>query len=557
MNHIRKQKLLALASCSSVLLLAACGDSSADEPVTMEDIGTTGAMEDFNVGDTFIAEEPLEISILYRDLPGYPYDEDWMFFEVLEEKHNVTFEALQIPLSDFEERRSVTIAAGDMPDYATDTWPGNEDQFVSSGAILPISDYVHLMPHYQKRLEEWDIEEELNTIRHSDGKYYMLPGINENVHFDFSLKINQTIFDEYGLEKPNTWEELREVLTVLRDETGQTPMTAWWQGNALLSFSAPSFGTIGGWGFGDGVQFNEELNEFVYAPMQDEYKDMVEYFAGLVSDGLMDPESFTQDDDTTRSKLLNLEAFVSSGQAGTISTVNADLAETHGEGSYEFVRTPLPIGPAGPIVSGSRLVSGIMLNSNVADRDDFLALLQFIDWLYYSDEGYEFALWGVEGETFEKTDEAPGGYRPLEDISFEHMNPNASMDLQEDFGFGNAAFAFAGSAYLRESNMNADDMAFQQEMNAEREYAPIDPPYPMSAAEQEQLAVYQTNLNDMTQEYTLRFITGQYDMERWSDFMEELENQNVDAYLDLINNAYEEFQETLEEVEQQEEELTE
>lgn len=65
------------------------------------------------------------------------------------------------------------------------------------------------MPHYQDRVEKWGLEEELDTLRYLDGKYYVLPGIHENVHYDFSMKYNKTVFDEHGIEEPESWDELR------------------------------------------------------------------------------------------------------------------------------------------------------------------------------------------------------------------------------------------------------------------------------------------------------------------------------------------------------------
>lgn len=553
-----KKKLLMMGlTLSGGLLMAACNNGgtaneegqASDNGEETIDIGTTGAMEDFNVGDTFVATEPLDISILYRDLSAYPYDPDWRFFEVLEEEHNVFYDAVAVPLSDFEERRSVTIAAGDMPDYVTDSWPGVENEFVASGAILPISDYVEYMPHFQERVEKWGLQEELDNLRYLDGKYYVLPGINENVHFDFSLKYNKTVFDEYGIEEPTSWDELRSALEILRDETGTMPMTLWWQGNATFLFAGPSFDTVGGWGFGDGAMYDEETNQFVYAPMQDGYRDMIEYFAGLVEDGLLTPEAFTQDGERTRNQLVNNEAFVSSGQALTMADVNEGLEDRGDDNEQEFVRMPMLDGPAGPKVGGSRLVSGVMFNNNVAERDDLLALLQYVDWLYYSDEGNEFAQWGIEGETYEKTDEVAGGYRPLDGISYETFNPGAPESLQEDYGFGNVAFAFASNAEITLSKMNDSEIAFQQSMIESRELVTPDPPYPMSQADQEQAALLSTTLKDTVDQYTMRFITGQYSLDRWDEFMSDLENQNVDGYMELINNAYEAFQETLEEVE--------
>lgn len=548
----KKNLLFSLTICGGLLLAACNNEDAADDPdeeITEDDIGTVGAMDDFEFGDTFVATEQLDIEILYRDIPDYPVDNDWMFFEHLEEEHNVYYDIMTVPLSDFEERRSVTVAAGDMPDYATDTWPGDEGDFSASGAILAISDYVHLMPHFQQRIEDWELEQQIDNMRQLDGKYYVLPGVNENVHFDFSLKYNRTVFDEHGLDEPETWDELREALVVLRDETGTEPMTLWWQGDALFNFSGASFDTVGGWGFGGGVIFDEDADEFVYAPMQQGYRDMIEYFAELHEDGLLDQEAFTQDGDMANNKLTNLEAFVSSGQAGTMSEVNNGLEEAYGDGEYEFVRMPLLEGPAGPQVAGGQLVSGIMLNADVAERDDFLAMLQYIDWLYYSDEGTEYAQWGVEGETFEQTDEEPGGYRPVDGIGFEQFNSDADEDLQADYGYGNVAFAFAGPAEIRQSIMNEDEMAYQERMNEERELIEEDPTYPMSAADQEQAALMSTPLQDTVDQYTLRFITGQYSLDRWDEFMDDLENQNVDGYLDLVNDAYRDFQETLEEVE--------
>src|SRR5699024_10210614 len=232
--------------------------------------------------------------------------------------------------------------------------------------------------------------------------------------------------------------------------------------------------------------YDEDLDEFVYAPMQQGYRDMVEYFAGLVDDGLLNPEAFTQDGDMTRTQLVNMESFVSSGQALTMADVNDGLADANGDGEYEFVRMPILDGPAGPKVAGSRLASGVMFNNNIAEREDLLAVLQYVDWLYYSDEGNEYAQWGIEGETFVKTDETEGGYLPADNISYENFNPNADENLQEHYGFGNVAFAFASNYDITLSKMTDQEIHYQKSMIESRELLDVDPPYPMSQPDQEE-----------------------------------------------------------------------
>lgn len=554
-----KKRLLTSLTLSGAFLLIACGngDNGAGEPgedggdLDETDFGMEHAMEDYSVGDTFVAtgEDPLVIDILYRDHPNYPLDEDWDFFQILRDEHNVEFNISSAPLSDFDERRSVMIAAGDAPSVILNSWGDVPGQFWASGAILPVSQYTDFMPHYSDRVENWEFEDELNNSRELDGDYYRISGLSENVRHDYTIMVNKTILDEYGLEEPTSWEELRDVLQVLREETGNVPFSDMWEGNALLNYAAASFDTVGGWGFGGGVVFDEDTDEFVYAPMQQGYRDMVEYFAGLVDDGLMNPESFTQEDETAQNSFNNLNSYVISANSQTVVQQRQDMAEIHGEGEYEIGKILLPEGPAGPYASGDRFDNGIMFSSDIVDRDDFVAILQFFDWLQFSDEGLEFAYWGVEGEHFEKTDEVPGGYRPLDPIEYLGLNPTGTENLQEEYGFRNGVFAYAGPQEIYQSVMDEEEIDFQETMNANREVIPPLPPYPMDAADQEQLSLIGTPLQDTTDQYTLRFITGQYDLDRWDEFMADLENQNVDGYLDIINNAYRDFQETLEEVE--------
>ena len=87
----------------------------------------------------------------------------------------------------------VLIGAGDAPCIIPVTYAGQENQFVSSGAILPVSDYVEYMPNFQAKVEEWELEPELDTLRQADGKYYLLPGILEQLRYDYTLGIRTDV----------------------------------------------------------------------------------------------------------------------------------------------------------------------------------------------------------------------------------------------------------------------------------------------------------------------------------------------------------------------------
>lgn len=187
--------------------------------------------------------------------------------------------------------------------------------------------------------------------------------------------------------------------------------------------AAASFNTVAGWGFGGGTLYDEAKDEFYFAGSSDDYKTMVEYFAGLVQDGLMDPESFTQEDDQADQKLANEQSFAITTNGQELLRERTVLEATKGD-DFQLDKIRVPSGPAGDNMRGARIENGFMISSDAKDNDDFVAMLQFLDWLYYSDEGLEFVRWGVEGETFTKDAD---GNRVLAD-GIEFLDTNVGAD---------------------------------------------------------------------------------------------------------------------------------
>ncbi|MGW6130336.1 ABC transporter substrate-binding protein [Cellulomonas sp. NPDC055163] len=536
---------LGLGACSSG------GDDEGDEGTTADsaalDGKRVGAMDDFGVGDTFVATEPIELSLMYRDHPNYPIQEDWLFFTTLAEKNKVSFETVVAPLSDWEQRRSLLIGAGDAPSIIPVTYPGQEAPFVASGAILPVSDYVDLMPNFQAKVEEWELEPYLDQLRQEDGKYYLLPGLLEAPRPDYTIGIRTDVFEAAGAEtEPETWEDLAESFAKVKAANpSQYPFSDRWSNptslGAFLNVAAPSFGTIGGWGYVSGVQWDSGAEEFVYAGATDEYRDLVEYVHGLVEDGLMDPESLTQEDAAAEQKLVSGQSSAMSTNRQEMLRHRATFAEQGSTGA-QFEKIRVPSGPAGDLTAGTRLESGIMLSSSVADEETFVATLQLIDWLYYSDEGLEFAKWGVEGETYEKADD---GTRTLaSDITYLGLNPGAPKQLNVDYGFNNGVFLLAqgSTTDLVYSMLDEEELAWQEEM-ATKEAVPVAPPYPLDEIEREQVSLYQTALTDYVEASTLQFILGDRPLSEWDAYVAELEGMNLTAFMDAVNGAHQRYEE--------------
>jgi len=531
--------------------LAACGGGDDDwgggsgggggEPVDLDD-KRVAAMDDYEAGTTFVATEPLEIDILYRDHPAYPFQEDWLFLNATEERNNVTFAMTTAPLSDYDQRRSLLVGAGDAPSVIPVTYPGQESQYVSSGVILPVSDYLDLLPNFQQKVADWGLEDEIDSLRQEDGKFYLLPGLLESARPDYTVALRMDVLEELGLEEPSTWDEFRETLQAIKDAKGGSYVFSdRWQGEALLQLAAPAFGTSAGWGLGADF-WDAEAGEFVFPGASEEYRQLVEYFTGLVSDGLMDPESFTQDDDAAHQKLGQESSYAITTNFQEIEVARTTLDATLGEGNYVLTKIRQPSGPAGDIVGGGRLASGVMLSSSIADKDTFVAMMQWIDWNYYSDEGLEFTKWGVEGETF--TLDGNGDRVLADNVNWLGLNGDAPDDLRVDYGMMNGVFLLEhGSSDDLVRTLIPEEEVAWQELMADKDLLDPPPAAPMNESEQEQAGLYQTALTDYVQQNTLAVITGQRDLSEWDDYVGELEGQNMTTYIDLVNGAYQRFQE--------------
>ncbi|WP_055478786.1 extracellular solute-binding protein [Sphaerimonospora mesophila] len=542
----------AMAAVGAFLALAACstdgGSGDSGEAKKSDDFAANrdGAMSDYAAGKQFTAAAPLTFGILYNNHPFYPLKKDWLFWSELTKRTNVTLEPNVVPLSDYENKRSLLIGAGDAPMIIPKTYPGQETPFVASGAILPVSDYIDLMPNFKEKIARWNLEPDLDTIRQADGQFYLLPGLHEDYWVDYSLAIRADILDELGLEIPQTLDDLHNVLKAMKEKYPDSyPFSDRWSnptpGGALLNqILGLAYGAHGGWGYLNGVTWDHTAQKFAYTGAMEQYKQMLQFLHTLVEEKLMDPESFTQQDDQAIQKLVSGKSFVISTNAQTlVNEYRPPLKKANPKA--KLIKIPVPIGPLGPVkadATTTRLENGIMISKKARDSKNFVAMMQFIDWLWYSDEGQVFAKWGIEGTTFTK--DASGKYQLAEDVDFVGLNPDASKHLQKDFGFSNGVFAYGGTTELLQSTFSEEEIEFQKVMNA-REALPPAPPRPLTDEEREQASLWETPLKDHATQNTLNFILGKRSFDEWDAYVQELEAKNMSAYINLMNNAHERY----------------
>ncbi|GAB2981206.1 ABC transporter substrate-binding protein [Actinotalea caeni] len=547
----RRRMTGAAALAAAAVVLTACssggdggqgtdGPDGSAEPALIDESQMVGAMEDYDVGVTFQATEPIDFSLLYRDHPNYPVQEDWSVFQHLEEDQGVTFDLTVVPLADWDQKKALLVSAGDAPEIISVTYPGQETQFVSGGALLPVSDYFEYMPNFTQKVQDWGLEAEIETLRQSDGKIYMLPGIREVPDVQYTVVIREDLFENAGItEDPATWDEFAEQLAAVKEanpELSYAMSDRWTDTTTLGSFlnvMAPTFGTSAGWGYSN-TWYDHDAGEFVFTGGSDAYRDLLTYAHGLVEQGLLDPE-VTQSDDQAVQKFVSGDAAAISGNTQVIAEYRTKLADAGVDAPIRLIT--IPDGPYGSYLAGSQLSSGLMLSSEVADSPNLLALLQLVDWLYYSDEGIEFAQWGVEGETYTRAED--GTRTLLDDIGWNALNPDAERKLNTDFGYSNGVFLLANgsSQELLQSVMTEEIATWTEEVLASKEIMPVAPAARLDEMELETTSLLDSQLRDAVQAATAAFITGQRPLSDWDAYVAEMEGLGATQLVDTYNAA--------------------
>lgn len=550
-----------LKKCLSAVMIAAmtvgmvgCGSNKSTDESVAGGSGTEKAGEakgyTYGAGETFHSDKPISYSMLFSDHENYPYKKDWKIWSAIQDKTNVSFDMNIVARTDYNDKVSTLVNTGDAPYIIPKIY--SEAPYVSSGQIVPISDWVQYMPNYEKCVKDWGMESDLQQKLQSDGKYYVLPGMWQQAGGGYSLIIRKDVFEAAGvdvanLEKSWTWEDFYDACKKVKDYTKSDYVWSdQYNGAAALNLSAKMYDVRAGkssdggdWGLGNGTQFDSKKDKFYFADTTDSYKSYLKFWNKMYEDKIMDPETYSEDSETAMQKFFTGKSYVLTANYQQLADIEANnKMQVDGADLYMVV---CPGGPAGMLqTESSRLENGIMISENALKdlgKDKFIEMLRFIDWLWYSDEGQTLSLWGVEGDTYTK--DSAGKITLNSDIYYNGINPGATKKLNVDYGFGGGVFAYGGTTQLRQSKMTDGEIDFNNRIYANRTAATIAPPIMADEDQSEDLTLIQTPLMDYVNTMALSFITGKEDIDsKWDSYVKQCEEKGATKYIKEANEIF-------------------
>ncbi len=363
--------------------------------------------------------------------------------------------------------------------------------------------------------------------------------INDTVNSDRGLVIRGDWLDELGLEVPTTKDQLNDVMYAFHDAYGCTDTYAVGSDGLMYSMEAAMDSTLPGIGTLSGFYtYIDDQGRVASGFNSDGYREYVQWFAQLYSDGIINKDFYT----TTSSTNTTL-GMAGSGQTGIFSCGCDQLTQVldYIEDGSSFTLTPVKIilpgeGAENTWVEESSLVSSSY--SITASCEDPAFVLNYLNY-YYTDEGYLYANYGVQGETWEYDADGVPQYN-----DFMLNNPDGIS-----VGACSQIYCLNVTPYL----MCMTKMAVtwnDEQKNAAAVWAAEgtdEHTYPSGAGltseEQAEITDKITSISSFSQEQVLKFMTGQEALTdaSWDAYCQELENLGFSDCLAMYQNAYEEY----------------
>lgn len=472
------------------------------------------------------------------------------FTQWYEEKTNVRVEWEQVPLDEAMDKLNVLLASGDYPEVISvkDGFSRAELMLYGDQGILqPLNSAIESQATNVGNMLA-DSPYIADAITAPGGNIYTLPYISEVYHSSMSNKIwvYMPWLAELGISPPQTTEEFYDMLVAFKT---QDP-----NGNGK-SDEIPLSGCVGGWRTELGWTI---MNAFVYSgdaamgnrlKLEDGivsfvantagWRDGVRYYRRLYREGLIAPESFTQDRNAFRQMGEHPgDPILGSALAGWFGYFVINEGES---GRYKEYETIPPLeGPTG-LRQTNRYNFLVQPHYSVTDRAPNVDLaVRYVDYLY-SFEGATSAGSGIFGVGW--TDADPGAVNVL--------GEPAQFKLEDTYGTL-ANYKWHHSMPLWGNSENAEKWQSHPDGLEGRLYRYTKQQYEPYAREEilpymwfdgnlaQEVAELENDLNTYVRSSFAEFVTGARDIEGsdWDRYLSRLEQIGVSRYVDYYQQAY-------------------
>lgn len=501
-----------------------------------------------------IVNEKVTLKVMVR---GNPLVENFAtneFTKWYEEKTNVHIEWEVVPEQSRYEKLNLSLTSGDYPDiiFGINVSAAQQMIYGSQGIFVPLNDLIEEHGVQTKKLFA-DNPLVKETITAPDGNIYALPDINECYHCSMSQKlwIYEPWLKALNLDMPTTTEELYEVLKAFKegDPNGNNKAD-----EIPLAFTPKSWrSTIDAF----------LMNSFVYNPVfsssskylyineegkvdvpfnKPGWKEGLAFMHRLYAEGLIAPESFTQDESQLIQLGENPDEVILGASAGGHQGVFTQLMGESGRW-LEYKTVPPLKGPSGVQYAAYDPLGMTIGSFIITDKAKYPEVaLRWADGLYE----FEHTLRSNYGRPGEEWREAEPGELGIngQPATWSELT---SFGTVQNVNYAQTGPGMRSNEFRLSAVAKGDDdlevILYNETKNNYEPYIPQDlltmPPMFFTEEQASEIADLAKTIYDYVEEMMARFIIGDADLDaEWEGYLKTLRDMNLDRYLELYQQSY-------------------
>lgn len=535
---MNRKKIYLCMAMLIVMILAACSEK--DDSKTNDD----SRLDNLNDAEMPIVKETVELNFFAGQHAST--NEDWndvMIFNEYKDRTNMDIQWQMVPHASLEEKRNISLSdTKSLPDaYHSANMPVDDIwKYGQQGVFIPLNDLIDEYAPNMKKLLEEDSEFK-RALTFPDGNIYSFPQAADpdflSIRIGAKPWINKKWLEALDMDIPETTEEFYEYLKAAKEGDprgdGEGAEIPYGGPNidTLVSYLRGSFGVANMGSANANIDIDPHTEELRFYPISDNYKQLLEYMHRLYSEELIEGNIFSIEGDQYHTN-------VADKKYGSTVWYNT-FEEKAGE---EFIGMPVLEGPEGydllTTFAPSVLNPGAFLITSANEHPE--ATVRWVDY-FYGEDGKELFFMGLEGETFEFNDDG-------ELVYMDHIL-NSADGLSRDQEVkkylttpGGGYPSIADSKYFSGAEATEKSMAVAEKLepnlveNAWSEFKYLED-------ELKDLDAFGNDIDKYVTEMRDKFIAGTEDFSNWDDYVQTLENMNLEGYMEIQKNAYERYME--------------
>lgn len=400
---IKKLEFLTVVLLSTAIIITGCVQETGSENPPSSNTTSVVSNTASSAGTTAPTEEkkaaPDKIKVFYitsgSTVPdNFDYKNNFVIDEIARLANVEIEEAVVPPYSDYMTKFNLMMSSGDICDVVHIPSPNQMTVHGKNGAFIELTEIIKNSPVLSSRYTPMLIE----LLKANDGKIYTLRSLPVDGDVSNSFAVRYDLLEQVGIAGiPDTMEgwldAMRKVKAKFPDSIPYTSTeTLMW-----IEFPFRSFGCAA-----NGYNWQYYNGKVIHTFENPLFKDAVNFYRTMLSEGLMDKEFVTSKSQDFQDKRLNKKVLICQQNLAAMTSW-IDRFTKNNITDAMFIPAQWPkisdsrIDPSSVYDGMPSLGSACVSISSTSKQKD--AAVRFVEALL-SDECYELSIWGREGTEF-------------------------------------------------------------------------------------------------------------------------------------------------------------